>query len=196
MKTVNLAILASGAGSNALNIIRYFEASKDVKIVMVASNRPDAGVLQIAAEYHIPSFLLTKENFILSNAFIQQLQHTEVDFIILAGFLWKVPPALVSSYDHKIINIHPALLPDYGGKGMYGQFVHEAVFQNKEKTSGITIHFVNDKYDEGAIIFQSKCILDATDTPKSIERKVRDLEIKFFPRVIEEVVTEGLKSAF
>lgn len=194
MKTVNLAILASGAGSNALNIIRYFELSKNVKIVLVASNKPDAGVLQIARDYDITSFLLTKVNFILTDDFVKELHHAEVDFIILAGFLWKVPQSLVSAYDHKIINIHPALLPDYGGKGMYGQFVHEAVFQNKEKASGITIHFVNEKYDEGTIIFQSKCILDATDTPKSIEGKVRDLEMKFFPRVIEEVVTEGLKS--
>jgi len=183
-----IAILASGAGSNAANIIDYFESKSVAEVVLVASNKSDAGVLQIAARHGVPTYILTKENFRLGTEFIGVLKALHVDFIVLAGFLWKVPSAMVEFFPQHIINIHPSLLPKYGGKGMYGHFVHEAVHAAREKESGITVHWVNEHYDEGAIIAQRTVSIFETDTVADIERKVRALEIEWFPKVLEEVL--------
>jgi phosphoribosylglycinamide formyltransferase 1 len=184
-----IAILASGAGSNAANIIDYFRSKEIADVVLIASNKSDAGVLQLAEKNDIPSIILTKENFQLSNAFNYMLESLHVDLVVLAGFLWKVPAGMVALFPQRIINIHPSLLPKYGGKGMYGHFVHEAVHAAREKESGITIHWVNEHYDEGAIIAQFSTPISSEDSPHDIEKKVRALEIQWFPRTIEEVLT-------
>lgn len=186
-----IAILASGAGSNARNIINHFKGNKDVRVVLIASNKSDAGVLSIANEHSIETYLLHQENFYSSDQFLQLLLSRNVNFIVLAGFLKRVPENLVKAFPQAIVNIHPALLPAYGGKGMYGHHVHEAVHANREKESGITIHFVNEHYDEGQIIFQAKAAIETSDTPADIERKVRALEIEYFPSVIEKVLQEN-----
>ncbi len=183
--SVRLAILASGAGSNARNIINYFTARPDVEIALIASNKKDAGVLTIATENSIPTFILNRSNFLEGEEFLNLLSEHKIDAIILAGFLLKVPANLIAAYPDKIINIHPALLPKYGGKGMYGHFVHEAVAANGEKESGITIHFVNEHYDEGAILFQAHAALSEQPTADEIEKKVRALEMEHFPGVID-----------
>lgn len=184
-----IAILASGAGSNAANILDYFESKSVAEVVLIASNKSDAGVLQIAARHGVPTYILTKENFRLGDEFIDVLKSLQIDFIVLAGFLWKVPSAMVAHFPQHIINIHPSLLPKYGGKGMYGHFVHEAVHAAREKESGITVHWVNEHYDEGAIVAQHRIEISESDSVADIESKVRALEIKWFPRILEEVLT-------
>ncbi len=183
-----IAILASGAGSNAANIIDYVRSKKIAEVVLIASNKADAGVVQIASSNGIPCIILTKENFQHSNAFNFMLESLQVDLIVLAGFLWKVPASMVASFPQQIINIHPSLLPKYGGKGMYGHFVHEAVHAAGEKESGITIHWVNEHYDQGAVIAQFSVSISEEDGVAGIEKKVRALEIEWFPRIIEEVL--------
>jgi phosphoribosylglycinamide formyltransferase-1 len=184
-----IAILASGAGSNAANIIQYFKSKSIVEVALVASNKSDAGVLRIAEANGIPTQILTKQNFVLTDEFVKQLQSMKVDLVVLAGFLWKVPASMVAHFPKHIINIHPSLLPKYGGKGMYGHFVHEAVHAAREAESGITVHWVNEHYDEGAIIAQHRVEISAGDSVADIESKVRALEIIWFPRVLEEVLT-------
>ena len=191
-----IAIFASGAGSNAEKIIRHFSAadsSRKTAVTMVAliiSNKPDAGVLQIAAANNIPSLLIDKEKFFRGNAYVDELKAAKIDLIVLAGFLWKIPSLLINSFPGKIINIHPALLPDYGGKGMYGKFVHEAVIANKEKESGISIHFVDALYDHGAVIFQARCPVLENDTAETLAQRIHQLEHAHFPEVIEKVLSE------
>ena len=185
---MNIAILASGAGSNAANIIAHFK-NTSVNISLIACNKTNAGVFKIATENGIESLLLTNENFKSSNDFINILKEKDIDLIILAGFLWLVPKNLVSAFEDKIINIHPALLPKYGGKGMYGHFVHEAVCAACEKESGITVHLVNEEFDKGAILFQAKCNVENC-TAQEIESKVRALEIEHFPKVIENFISK------
>ncbi len=180
--------MASGAGSNAANILSYFNTRGIAEVVLIASNKSDAGVLGIAAAHGVPTYILTRENFSLSGDFAEHLKSLGVDLVVLAGFLWKVPEEMVKLFPHKIINIHPALLPKYGGKGMYGHFVHEAVYAAGEPESGITIHWVNEHYDAGAIIAQYSVDVSGCD-PKGIELKVRELEMKWFPVVLEEVLT-------
>jgi phosphoribosylglycinamide formyltransferase-1 len=184
-----IAILASGAGSNAANIIEYFKSNAGAEVVLIASNKSDAGVLSIAINNAIPTFILTKHNFKESDEFIRELKSRQVDLIVLAGFLWKVPAAFVSEFPQRIINIHPSLLPKYGGKGMYGHFVHEAVHVAHETESGITIHWVNEHYDEGAIIAQYRTDISEVDSVADIERRVRALEMEWFPHVLKEVLT-------
>jgi phosphoribosylglycinamide formyltransferase-1 len=184
-----IAILASGAGSNAANILDYFKSKPVAQVVLIASNKSDAGVLKIADANAIPTFIVTKDNFSESDEFISVLKSMQIDLIVLAGFLWKIPPQLVSLFPQRIINIHPSLLPKYGGKGMYGHFVHEAVYAAREKESGITIHWVNEHYDEGAIIAQFRTPISDDDSISDIEQKVRALEIMWFPQVIEDVLT-------
>jgi phosphoribosylglycinamide formyltransferase-1 len=184
----NIAIFASGSGSNAENIIKYFSNRNSAKVVGVFSNRSDAYVLQRAERLGVPSYFFDRNDFYISSKVTDLLDGLKVDFIVLAGFLWLVPATLTSRYSGKIVNIHPALLPSYGGKGMYGARVHSAVIKNKEKESGITIHFVNEKYDEGDIIFQAKCSISVNDTPESLANKIHELEYKHYPRVIEETV--------
>lgn len=188
MTVINIAIFASGAGSNAQQIINRFLNNKNIKVVLVVCNKPGAGVLNIAERHGIPTVLIDKERFFKGDAFLPELQHYRVNFIVLAGFLWKVPQKLIAAYPQKIINIHPALLPAYGGKGMYGHFVHEAVIANKETQSGITIHYVDEQYDHGQIIMQATCSIKEDDTADTLAQKIHTLEHTHFPAVIEQIL--------
>lgn len=185
---VNVAIFASGNGSNAEAIIRYFKSSKRIKISLIASNRNDAFVLQRAIKHQIPSLVFSRKELQETDNVLQKLKGLHIGFIVLAGFMIRVPANILSLYNRRIINIHPALLPGYGGKGMYGMNVHEAVISSGEKESGISIHYVNENYDEGDIIFQTKCRVDETDTPESLAEKVHKLEYEYFPEIIERVI--------
>ncbi len=185
-----LAIFASGAGTNAAKIIEHFAGNSQIEIALIVCNKPNAGVLSIAANNHVPTLLIEKENFFRGDAYLPQLKAATIDFIVLAGFLWKIPEQLIAAYPNKIINIHPALLPKYGGKGMYGNFVHEAVIANKEKESGITIHYVNEHFDEGQHIFQTNCTVEADDTADSLAAKIHILEHTHFAKVIEGVLND------
>ena len=186
--TKNIAIFASGNGSNTENICNFFQNSSDITVVLICSNNKAAYVVKIAKKLQIPLFLFTKQG--LENFFRLEkvLIDNRVDFIILAGFLLKIPKKMLENYPNKIINIHPALLPKYGGKGMYGNNVHKAVLEKKETESGITIHFVNSKYDDGEIVFQTKCKVENNDSVESLGEKIRKLEQEFFPKTIEGVI--------
>lgn len=186
----NIAIFASGAGSNARRIIEYFAEHDRIKVVLVVSNRANAPVLQMARDFDIDTLVLDRAAFYGSTAILEVLQRYRVDLIVLAGFLWLVPSYLVEAYDRRMINIHPALLPKYGGKGMYGMHVHQAVKAAGESESGITIHFVNERYDEGNIIFQTRCTLEPADTPADIAHKVQKLEHRHFAPVIEQILSD------
>ena len=184
----NIAIFASGSGTNAQNIIKYFANSIPVKVCRIYTNNKDAYVLQRAIKSSIPTFIFSRNDFLNTDKVLQQLQNDGTDLIVLAGFLWLIPNNILVCYTNRIINIHPALLPKYGGKGMYGKAVHKAVIEAGEKESGISIHFVNEKYDEGEIIFQAKCTIDNKDTPKSLAEKIHALEYEYFPQVIEKIL--------
>ena len=183
-----IAIFASGSGSNAENIILYFAQKPQFCVKSVFCNVPDAYVLERAKKYRIPSFVFNREEFRNPDKVFRQLQEQEIDFIVLAGFLWLMPSFITAAWPNKIVNIHPALLPAYGGKGMYGHHVHEAVIAAGEKESGITIHYVNDHYDQGAIIFQAKCPVLPTDTPDDLAARVHELEYRYFPQIIAETI--------
>lgn len=185
----NIAIFASGTGTNAEKIIEYFAADEGsgISVALIVSNKPDAGVLKIAATHRIPTLIIEKEKFFRGNAYVDELKAAGIDFIVLAGFLWKIPDGLISAYPKKIINIHPALLPKYGGRGMYGHFVHDAVIAAGEKESGITIHYVDEHYDNGDIIFQAKCAVEESDTPETLAKKIQALEHRHFPVVVASV---------
>lgn len=184
----HIAIFASGAGSNARRIIEHFKSHPYIKVSLVACNKPGAGVLNIAAEHGIPVLMIEKERFFRGDGYVASLREAGIEFIVLAGFLWKVPQQLIDAYRNHIINIHPALLPKYGGKGFYGNFVHEAVLKAGEKESGITIHYVDEHYDQGGHIFQEKIIINEHDTPASLAEKIHKLEHEHFPRVIQELI--------
>ena len=186
--TVNIAIFASGAGSNAKNIIGYFKNSSQVRVSLLVCNNPAAGVIKIAEENNIPVLLIEKQRFMHGDAYLPQFEKYGIRFMVLAGFLWKVPEKIIDQYPQRIINIHPALLPAYGGKGMYGHHVHEAVIANKEPKSGISIHYVDALYDHGNIIFQATCNLSNADTTDTLAKKIHALEHTHYPRVIEEVL--------
>ncbi len=188
LSEINLAVFASGAGSNAQQIINYFKGHAHIKIALVVCNKPGAGVLQIAAAEGITTLLIEKEQFFNGTAYLPQLKENRISFIVLAGFLWKIPQTLINAFPKRIINIHPALLPQYGGKGMYGAHVHTAVIQNGEKESGITIHYVDEQYDNGAIIFQARCPVLSNDVPQSLAQRIHHLEHAYFSKVIEETV--------
>jgi phosphoribosylglycinamide formyltransferase 1 len=185
--SLNIAILASGSGSNAENIIQYFSKNDKFVFPIIISNKSNAFVHERAKKFQIPSVTFSKEDFVKANGILNCLKEYEIDCIVLAGFLLKIPQLLIDAFPNKIINIHPALLPKYGGKGMYGNYVHEAVAAAGESESGITIHYVNSNYDEGNIIFQAKCSILPTDTPDMIAQKVHALEYEHFPRVIGEI---------
>jgi len=188
-----IAIFASGAGSNAQKIIEYFKGHNRIKVALVVCNKPGAGVISIAERSAIPVLLIEKEKFFRSNVYTNALKDRGINFIVLAGFLWKIPATLIQAFPGKIINIHPALLPNYGGKGMYGEIVHEAVIANKEKESGITIHYVDEQYDHGDIIFQARCDIIESDTAHTLAQKIHQLEHKHYPGVVEEVVIKSTK---
>ena len=186
---VKIAIFASGKGSNAEKIIQYFENHKFIHVKLIVSNRVDAGVLNIASQSGIESLVIDKKRFIDTTDYVEMLKNQGITHIVLAGFLWKVPPKLTAAYPNRIINIHPALLPSYGGKGMYGEKVHQAVLTAGDKESGITIHYVDDHYDNGKIIFQKKIEVLPSDTPDSLAEKIHHLEHKHYPAVIKKWVT-------
>jgi formyltetrahydrofolate-dependent phosphoribosylglycinamide formyltransferase len=192
---INIAIFASGAGTNAENIIQYFSTSPPTgaKIALIVCNKPGAGVLRIAERNNIPTLLVEKERFFRDGC-LQELKQYNIELIVLAGFLWKLPPALIQAFPKRIINIHPALLPDFGGKGMYGTHVHEAVLLNKKTESGITIHYVDEQYDNGDILLQVKCPVFDNDSPETLAHRIHELEYANYPVVIEEVVTKLKKS--
>lgn len=183
-----LAIFASGSGSNAENIIEHFKNSENIEVAIVLTNKSDAYVIERARKHAIPTTVFSKSDLMNTEVVYDTLDRCNVDFIILAGFLLLVPSQMVQAYPKKIINIHPALLPSYGGKGMYGAHVHKAVIDNKEERSGITIHLVDEVYDRGEIIFQGSCQIDAADTPKTLADKIHELEFQHFPDVIESYV--------
>ncbi len=184
----NIAIFASGAGSNAQTIIDYFREGHGVRVALVVSNRADAGVLQIAENEGIPYAIVGKEEYLDEEILLGLLQFHKIDFVVLAGFLWLIPPFLIAKYPNRIVNIHPALLPKYGGKGMYGTKVHEAVKAAGEAESGITIHYVNEHFDEGEIIFQAQCPIAPEDTADDIRKKVQALEHEHYPKVLTELL--------
>jgi len=190
-KLQTLAIFASGGGSNARRIMEHFSGSERVRVGLVLSNKADAGVLDIAREHGVPTQVISRKSFYETEDILRVLQEKSVDFVVLAGFLWLVPPYLVRAFPRKIVNIHPALLPKYGGKGMYGMHVHEAVKAAGETETGMTIHFVNEQYDDGDIIFQEKCPVTPTDTPADIARNVLRLEHQYFSQVIENLLLES-----
>ena len=183
-----LAIFASGSGTNAENIIRHFQNKPQIKVSCICTNRADAYVTERVRPYNIPVLVFSRQDFYETDKIPDYLEENKIDWIILAGFLWLIPANLIEKYTSRIINIHPALLPKYGGKGMFGASVHKAVIENREKQSGITIHFVNNEYDKGNIIFQVACNIDPADTPDTLASRVHALEYEHFPRVIEEVI--------
>jgi phosphoribosylglycinamide formyltransferase 1 len=185
-----LAVFASGAGSNAQKIIDHFQTSSLGQIALIVSNKPGAGVLHIAERHGIPTLLIERERFFRGDGYVPEFQKAGIDLIVLAGFLWKVPQPLLNAFPRKIINIHPALLPKYGGKGMYGHYVHEAVLAANELETGITIHYVDDQYDHGDAIFQARCAVTATDDVAAISKSVQQLEHYHYPRVIENVLQQ------
>jgi phosphoribosylglycinamide formyltransferase-1 len=187
-KVSAIAIFASGTGSNAGKIIEYFQDKPAASVGLLVSSRPDAPVLNIARAHGIPQLTLRRAEFYESEKILDDLRRHDIDFIALAGFLWLIPPYLVRAYQGRMVNIHPALLPKYGGKGMYGMRVHQAVKAANERESGITVHWVNERYDDGDIVFQARCSLGPGDVPEDIARKVQALEHWHYPRVIENLL--------
>ena len=184
-----IAIFASGSGTNAENIYNYFSDKPNINIELILTNKKNAFVIKRAEKYNIKTFVFNKKDLYETNSVLDILTENKIDLIVLAGFLLLIPENLINAFNNKIINIHPALLPKYGGKGMYGDKVHQAVIENKEFESGITIHYVNKKYDEGAIIFQAKCNIEENETPDSLADKIHKLEYKHFPEVIEKILS-------
>lgn len=183
-----IAIFASGTGSNAARLIGYFANHASIAVALVVCNRPGAGVLEIAKKAGIPTLMVERERFFRGDAYLPELRSRQIDFLVLAGFLWKIPPALIDAYPAAIVNLHPALLPAHGGKGMYGIHVHRSVIEAGDRESGITIHYVDEELDHGDIIFQARCPVDPEDTPESLARKVQELEHTHFPHVVEQVL--------
>jgi phosphoribosylglycinamide formyltransferase 1 len=183
-----IAIFASGSGSNAERIIEYFRSHPRIRVSLILTNNPKAGVLERASRLGVPAHVFNRNDFYQTDEVLQVLEVHRISFIVLAGFLWLMPLNLVQAFPNRIVNIHPALLPRYGGKGMYGMKVHEAIVQAGEKESGITIHYVNEHYDEGQIVFQATCALTPDDSPEDVAHKVQALEHQYFPTVIEQVI--------
>nr|WP_223129338.1 phosphoribosylglycinamide formyltransferase [Sinomicrobium weinanense] len=187
----NIVIFASGSGTNAENIVRYFEGNSNVNVSLILSNKRNAGVLDRADRHKINAIYFNKTALYGSSVVLDLLKTIDPDLIVLAGFLWKFPQSILDVFPGKVINIHPALLPKYGGKGMYGIRVHQAVVENREKESGITIHYVNENYDEGAVIFQAARAISPSDSPEDVARKVHELEYEHFPKVIGKLLEEA-----
>jgi len=186
----SIAIFASGSGSNAENLITHFHKTQCAKVSVVLSNNPTAFVLERAKRLEVPSVIFSRSDFYQSESVLAILEDYKVDYIVLAGFLWLIPSNLIAAYPSRIVNIHPALLPKYGGKGMFGENVHKAVVANGDTESGITIHYVNEHYDSGNIIFQAKCSLEQGETPDSLAAKIHQLEFEHFPKVVESLLNK------
>lgn len=183
----HIVIFASGSGSNAQRLMEYFEKHPYIRVAALFSNNPEAYALQRAQQFQVPAHAFSRENF-RNGTVLEQVKAYKPDLIVLAGFLWLIPAAFIQAYPKHIVNIHPALLPKFGGKGMHGQHVHEAVLQNQEKESGITIHYVNEQYDQGAAIYQHTCPVEAADTPEILANRVLALEHEYLPRVVEQLL--------
>ena len=183
-----IALFASGAGSNAQKIMEHLKGHEQIRVGLVVCNKPGAGVINLAEKAGVPVLMIEKEAFFRGDHYLPSLKQYDISFIVLAGFLWKIPAALIQAYPQRIINIHPALLPKYGGKGMYGSHVHEAVIAHNETESGITIHYVDEHYDHGAAIFQARCSVTPQDTADTLAQKIHALEHAHFPKVVESTV--------
>ncbi|WP_321309904.1 phosphoribosylglycinamide formyltransferase [Marinifilum fragile] len=183
-----IALFASGSGTNVENIAMHFKNNSNVEIACVLTNNPNAFVLNRAEKLKLPSLVFSRSDFKDTSKVVDYLKEKKVDFIVLAGFLWLIPANLLREFPDRIVNIHPALLPKYGGKGMYGMNVHESVVENQETESGITIHMVSEKYDEGEIVFQAKCSVEPDDTAEDVANKVHKLEYEHFPKIIEQLL--------
>ena len=187
-----IAILVSGTGTNAINIIEYFEKNNVADVALVVSNKTDALAVEKAQKKGVKTIVFNNESFKKNSIVLNYLKSESIDFIVLAGFLMKVPNDIIHAYPNKIVNLHPSLLPKYGGKGMYGNHVHRAVIEAQESESGISIHFVNEEYDEGAIIFQAKVSVEKKDSVEVLAQKIRQLEHRFFPKIVEQVISKSL----
>lgn len=186
---IAIAIFASGSGSNAQKIMEYFDNHSTIQVKLVLSNKPDAPVLLRAANFFVPTYIFDRQAFYETDTVVKQLMAHQINYLVLAGFLWLIPASLIRAFPSRIVNIHPALLPKYGGKGMYGMKVHEAVVAAKETKTGITIHLVDEEYDKGTPLFQTTCPIEPHDTPETVAEKVHALEHAHFPKVIEEWIT-------
>ncbi len=186
-----IAIFASGAGTNAKKIIEHLSQHPFIKVQLIVCNKPTAGVLDIAAANKIAAILIDKEKFFRGTGYADELKEAQIDFIVLAGFLWKIPQTLIDAYPNRIVNIHPALLPQFGGKGMYGAKVHEAVIAAGENESGITIHYVDEHYDNGDVIFEATCPVFKDDTPESLAERIHKLEHEYYPKIVEQLVSRS-----
>lgn len=189
---VNIAIIASGTATNARNITKFFKDNNNVKVALLLTNRPDSGIPDIARQYDIPYYVFNREELYQSDKVVQMLRTSNIQLVILAGFLWLVPANLIQAYRNKILNIHPALLPKYGGKGMYGMRIHSTIKENKEKETGITIHLVDEEYDKGPILHQSTVEIHPDDTAEDIARKVHELEYQYYPKVIADYIDSNI----
>ena len=185
-----IVIFASGSGSNAENLIRFFQNSEQASVVLVLTNNPHAKVLERCKNLNVSALSFNRTAFTKTDDVLNILKSSKPDLIVLAGFLWKFPEFILKDFENKVINIHPALLPKYGGKGMYGMHVHNAIVENKETETGITIHYVNENYDEGATIFQAKCEVLPQDTADDVATKIHNLEMEHFPKIVEELLNE------
>ena len=192
MSKHKIAILVSGTGTNAINIIEYFEKNSVADVVLVISNKTDALAVEKAQNKGVKTVVFNNESFKKNGVVLDYLMSQSVDFIVLAGFLIKISNDIIHAYPNKIVNLHPSLLPKYGGKGMYGKRVHRAVIEAKESESGISIHFVNEEYDKGTIIFQAKVSVEKGDSVEELAQKIQQLEHRFFPKVIEQVISKSL----
>ena len=195
MPLKRIAIFASGSGSNAQRIMEHFKRHKEMEVAIVLSNRADSYVLQRADNFEIPTHVFSKEELYDSATILKLLKNLNIDIIVLAGFLWLIPENIIRQYPKRIINIHPALLPKYGGKGMYGDIIHETVIANHDHETGITIHYVNETFDEGEIIYQNKCLVENTDTTEKLAYKVHQLEHLHYPRIIEDLLKKTEKAS-
>ncbi len=185
----NIAIFASGTGSNAKKIVDHFKHREGINVSLIVSNNPSAKVLEMAGNEGVPTLVISRHSFYEKNNILKIFNEYFIDYVVLAGFLWLVPTYLVKAYENRMVNIHPALLPKFGGKGMYGMNVHNAVKEAGEKESGITIHYVNEQYDDGDIVFQKTCGLSVDDTSHTIAKKVQILEHRYFPIIVENLVS-------
>ena len=192
MDRCKIAILVSGAGTNAINIIEYFEKNSVADVTLVVSNKAEALAVEKAQNKGVKTIVFNNETFKKNGEVLECLRSESIDFIVLAGFLVKIPCDIIHAYPNKIVNLHPSLLPKFGGKGMYGNHVHRAVIKAQESESGISIHFVNEEYDEGAIIFQAKASIEKKDSVEVLAQKIQQLEHRFFPKVIEQVISKSL----
>ncbi|WNH14121.1 phosphoribosylglycinamide formyltransferase [Thalassobellus suaedae] len=184
-----IVIFASGSGTNAENLIKFFHNTEDASVVQVLTNNPHAKVLDRCKTLHVSALSFNKIAFTKTDDVLNILKASQPDLIVLAGFLWKFPENILNAFPNKVVNVHPALLPKYGGKGMYGMHVHKAIVDNNEVETGITIHYVNEHYDEGAIIFQATCEVNTNDTAETVAAKIHELEMEHFPKVVEKLLS-------